>query len=121
MGHLFIQVLVAWLSDDLKLVQTELCQSSLQQYMEEQPVDPQMMGWPLFIDILTGLDHIHEQGFIHLDIKVVVDEQLGRSNQLTFSARQYSYRIWWALQNRRFGTDERQKPVGQFKQGLSRR
>lgn len=39
--------------------------------MEEQPVDPQLMGWPLFIDILTGLDHIHEQGFIHLDIKVV--------------------------------------------------
>ena len=50
--------------------QTELCQSSLQQYMEEQPVDPLIMGWPLFIDILTGLDHIHEQGFIHLDIKV---------------------------------------------------
>ena len=38
--------------------------------MEEQPVDPFIMGWPLFIDILTGLDHIHEQGFIHLDIKV---------------------------------------------------
>ena len=40
--------------------------------MEEQPVDPLIMGWPLFIDILTGLDHIHEQGFIHLDIKVIL-------------------------------------------------
>ena len=43
--------------------------SSLQQYLDEKPVDSDM-GWQLFIDILTGLDHIHEHGFIHLDIKV---------------------------------------------------
>ena len=37
--------------------------------MDEKPVDEEM-AWNLFCDILTGLDHIHESGFIHLDIKV---------------------------------------------------
>ena len=41
----------------------------MQQYLDERPVETDM-GWQLFIDILTGLDHIHEHGFIHLDIKV---------------------------------------------------
>jgi len=61
----FIQ---AWEEKQHLFIQTELCVSSLQQYLDEKPVDSDM-GWQLFIDILTGLDHIHEHGFIHLDIK----------------------------------------------------
>jgi membrane-associated tyrosine/threonine-specific cdc2-inhibitory kinase len=61
----FIQ---AWEEKCHLFIQTELCASSLQQYLDERPVETDM-GWQLFIDILTGLDHIHEHGFIHLDIK----------------------------------------------------
>lgn len=42
--------------------------------MDEKPVD-EVMTWHLFCDILTGLDHIHENGFIHLDIKVTRPEK----------------------------------------------
>lgn len=58
----------AWEERGHLFIQTELCQVSLQQYMDEKPVD-EVMTWHLFCDILTGLDHIHESGFIHLDIK----------------------------------------------------
>lgn len=58
----------AWEEKGHLFIQTELCQISLQQFMDEKPVD-EVMTWHLFCDILTGLDHIHENGFIHLDIK----------------------------------------------------
>ena len=37
--------------------------------MDEKPVDD-VMAWNLLCDILTGLAHIHDHQYIHLDIKV---------------------------------------------------
>lgn len=58
----------AWEEKGYLYIQTELCQASLQQYMDEKPVDD-VMAWNLLCDILTGLAHIHDHHYIHLDIK----------------------------------------------------
>jgi len=58
----------AWEEKGYLYIQTELCQASLQQYMDEKPVDD-VMAWNLLCDILTGLAHIHDHQYIHLDIK----------------------------------------------------
>jgi len=58
----------AWEEKGRLYIQTELCQASLQQYMDEKPVDD-VMACNLLCDILTGLAHIHDHQYIHLDIK----------------------------------------------------
>ncbi|CAG5112863.1 Oidioi.mRNA.OKI2018_I69.chr2.g7033.t1.cds [Oikopleura dioica] len=58
----------AWEEKGFLYIQTELCQCSLQHYMDEKPVDD-VMAWNLMCDILTGLAHIHDHQYIHLDIK----------------------------------------------------
>ncbi|KAM8876480.1 membrane-associated tyrosine- and threonine-specific cdc2-inhibitory kinase isoform 1-T4 [Synchiropus picturatus] len=51
-------------------IQTELCSTSLLIYAEDQPPgSDEPAAWSYLCDLLSALDHLHSNGFVHLDLK----------------------------------------------------
>ncbi|KAM4595942.1 membrane-associated tyrosine- and threonine-specific cdc2-inhibitory kinase-like, partial [Polymixia lowei] len=60
----------AWEEADRLYIQTELCYTSLLLHAENQPPTPdEPSAWAYLCDLLSALQHLHSQGFAHLDIK----------------------------------------------------
>uniref|UniRef100_A0A0K0EJV6 non-specific serine/threonine protein kinase n=1 Tax=Strongyloides stercoralis TaxID=6248 RepID=A0A0K0EJV6_STRER len=59
----------AWTQEGKVYMQLELCKTSLHEVsIVESPI-PEPRLWRNFVDILCGLEHLHINGFIHLDVK----------------------------------------------------
>ncbi|XP_051958265.1 membrane-associated tyrosine- and threonine-specific cdc2-inhibitory kinase [Xyrauchen texanus] len=62
--------IAAWEEAGHLYIQTELCCTSLLLYAEEQPSHTgEACAWTYLCDMLSALEHLHTQGFAHLDIK----------------------------------------------------
>ncbi|KAI4876870.1 hypothetical protein NFI96_020411 [Prochilodus magdalenae] len=60
----------AWEEGGHLYIQTELCCTSLLLHAEDQPTNPgETCAWDYLCDLLLALDHLHSQGFAHLDLK----------------------------------------------------
>ncbi|KAL6474927.1 hypothetical protein MHYP_G00159670 [Metynnis hypsauchen] len=60
----------AWEEGGHLYIQTELCRTSLLLHSEDQPSNPgEACAWDYLCDLLLALDHLHSQGFAHLDLK----------------------------------------------------
>eukprot|EP00058_Branchiostoma_floridae_P020304 XP_002605794.1 hypothetical protein BRAFLDRAFT_121900 [Branchiostoma floridae] len=64
-----VQFYKAWEERQHLYIQTELCQCSLEQYLEQQHDIPEETVWNFLVDLLSGLKHLHDHRLIHLDIK----------------------------------------------------
>lgn len=61
----------AWEEQGHLFIQTELCDQSLEKWLIDhvgRPVEEEQI-WQFLLDLSLGLQHIHSQGFVHLDIK----------------------------------------------------
>ena len=63
-----VQFIKAWEERQRLYIQTELCVMSLHTFLEKFDV-PNYVVWSILIDMLQGLNHVHENGFIHFDVK----------------------------------------------------
>ncbi|RXN32791.1 membrane-associated tyrosine- and threonine-specific cdc2-inhibitory kinase [Labeo rohita] len=62
--------IAAWEEAGHLYIQTELCCTSLLLYAEETPFHTgETRAWTYLCDMLSALDHLHANGFAHLDIK----------------------------------------------------
>eukprot|EP01117_Protostelium_nocturnum_P013659 TRINITY_DN5112_c0_g1_i1.p1 TRINITY_DN5112_c0_g1~~TRINITY_DN5112_c0_g1_i1.p1 ORF type:complete len:482 (+),score=135.90 TRINITY_DN5112_c0_g1_i1:368-1813(+) len=59
----------AWEEDGHLYIQTELCKESLNSVLDRRRPIPEKTLWGYILDIALGLKHIHEHGYVHLDIK----------------------------------------------------
>ncbi|XP_019616656.1 PREDICTED: membrane-associated tyrosine- and threonine-specific cdc2-inhibitory kinase-like isoform X1 [Branchiostoma belcheri] len=64
-----VQFFKAWEERQHLYIQTELCQCSLEQYLEGRHDIPEETVWNFLVDLLSGLKHLHDHRLIHLDIK----------------------------------------------------
>ncbi|KAL7034499.1 hypothetical protein ACKWTF_007991 [Chironomus riparius] len=60
----------AWEQDDLLYMQVELCQGSVQDYVEKVKKVPESFIWSFLLDLLLALKSLHDRNLIHLDIKL---------------------------------------------------
>ncbi|XP_070492076.1 membrane-associated tyrosine- and threonine-specific cdc2-inhibitory kinase isoform X2 [Chironomus tepperi] len=60
----------AWEQDDLLYMQVELCQGSVQDYVEKVKKVPESFIWSFLLDLLLALKSLHDKSLIHLDIKL---------------------------------------------------
>lgn len=60
-----------WEEDDYLYIQTELCQTSLNQFVESCPDNklPENLVWDYLVDLLLAIKHLHDNDLLHLDIK----------------------------------------------------
>ncbi|KAG9267261.1 membrane-associated tyrosine- and threonine-specific cdc2-inhibitory kinase [Astyanax mexicanus] len=62
--------IAAWEEGGHLYIQTELCCTSLLLHTENQPSNPgEACAWYYLCDLLLALDHLHSQGFAHMDLK----------------------------------------------------
>ncbi|KAL4617777.1 membrane-associated tyrosine- and threonine-specific cdc2-inhibitory kinase-like [Arapaima gigas] len=60
----------AWEEKDHLYIQTELCWTNLLSYAEaKEPNVDEAATWAYLCDLLSALQHLHSQGFVHLDVK----------------------------------------------------
>lgn len=60
----------AWDESGLMYVQTELCDLNLESFLDEQEIPlTEDHIWKFILDVCMGVEHIHSNGFVHLDIK----------------------------------------------------
>ncbi|XP_072014796.1 membrane-associated tyrosine- and threonine-specific cdc2-inhibitory kinase-like [Amphiura filiformis] len=59
----------AWAERGHLYIQTELCKISLLEFAEENHDIPESIVWDYLVDLLQGLKHLHDQNFLHLDLK----------------------------------------------------
>ncbi|CAG12655.1 unnamed protein product, partial [Tetraodon nigroviridis] len=60
----------AWKKCGRLYIQTELCSTSLLLHVENQPLGlDEPTAWGYLCDLLSALEHLHSQGFVHLDLK----------------------------------------------------
>lgn len=60
----------AWEQDDRLYMQMELCQESLDHYLERRRQVPEEKIWSILLDLLLALKSLHDKNLIHLDIKL---------------------------------------------------
>lgn len=64
-----LQYFDAWEENDLLYIQLELCsRGNLKDYSLEHDLSEKEL-WRILFNVAMGLKHIHEKGFLHLDIK----------------------------------------------------
>ena len=63
-----VKFIKAWEERQRLYIQTELCVMSLHTFLEKHDV-PMYVVWSILVDMLHGLNHIHQHGFIHFDVK----------------------------------------------------
>lgn len=59
----------AWAERGHLYIQTELCKMSLQAYAEQNHNIPERVLWSFLVDLIKGLNHMHSNGLLHLDVK----------------------------------------------------
>ncbi|EDO29631.1 predicted protein [Nematostella vectensis] len=59
----------AWEERDHLYIQTELCSSSLKDYLEKNDSVSEREVWNFLLDLTLGLKHLHDSGMVHMDIK----------------------------------------------------
>uniref|UniRef100_UPI00398F47D4 membrane-associated tyrosine- and threonine-specific cdc2-inhibitory kinase n=1 Tax=Pristiophorus japonicus TaxID=55135 RepID=UPI00398F47D4 len=59
----------AWEERRQLYIQTELCDTSLQQYAEGRGPLPERQVWGFLADLLAGLQHLHHRNLAHMDVK----------------------------------------------------
>lgn len=60
----------AWVEDGLLFMQTDLCEGgTLRTFMDNTEDIDENTIWRFFADILLGLNHIHNNNMLHLDLK----------------------------------------------------
>jgi len=66
-----LQYFEAWEENGFLYIQTELCKESLESYLLRYVDDPvsEETIWNFLLDMILGLKHIHDFGYLHLDIK----------------------------------------------------
>ncbi|KAM9424750.1 membrane-associated tyrosine- and threonine-specific cdc2-inhibitory kinase isoform 2-T2 [Pholidichthys leucotaenia] len=65
-----LNFVAAWEECGRLYIQTELCNTSLLHYAENQPPGPdEPSAWAYLCDLLSALQHLHSHGTVHLDIK----------------------------------------------------
>ncbi|KAM3592829.1 uncharacterized protein V6R79_026027 [Siganus canaliculatus] len=65
-----LHFVAAWEECGRLYIQTELCSTSLLLHAENQPPGPdEPAAWAYLCDLLLALQHLHSQGFVHLDLK----------------------------------------------------
>ncbi|XP_023126459.2 membrane-associated tyrosine- and threonine-specific cdc2-inhibitory kinase [Amphiprion ocellaris] len=65
-----LDFVAAWEECGRLYIQTELCNTSLLLHAEKQPPGPdEPAAWAYLCDLLSALEHLHCQGFVHLDLK----------------------------------------------------
>lgn len=60
----------AWEQNDLLYMQLELCKSNLETLSMQSDKFPEARVWDILVDLLLALKELHDQNFIHLDIKL---------------------------------------------------
>ncbi|XP_037937136.1 membrane-associated tyrosine- and threonine-specific cdc2-inhibitory kinase isoform X2 [Teleopsis dalmanni] len=60
----------AWEQCDRLYMQMELCQESLEHYLERKKEIPEEKIWSILLDLLLALKSLHDRNLIHLDIKL---------------------------------------------------
>ncbi|KAG7464211.1 membrane-associated tyrosine-and threonine-specific cdc2-inhibitory kinase [Solea senegalensis] len=65
-----LDFVAAWEECGRLYIQTELCSTSLLLHAENQPPGPdEAAAWTYLCDLLSALQHLHSNGFVHLDMK----------------------------------------------------
>ncbi|XP_045925107.1 membrane-associated tyrosine- and threonine-specific cdc2-inhibitory kinase isoform X2 [Micropterus dolomieu] len=65
-----LNFVAAWEECGRLYIQTELCSTSLLLHAENKPPGPdEPAAWAYLCDLLSALQHLHSQGFVHLDLK----------------------------------------------------
>lgn len=64
-----IQFFNAWEEDCRVHIQMELCKTNFETYLDVYHTLPEHRAWEIFVDIALGLQHLHNNYLIHLDIK----------------------------------------------------
>lgn len=59
----------AWEENGYLYIQTELCDCSLSEFLENNHDISEPMVWNFLTDLLSALKHLHDRDLIHLDIK----------------------------------------------------
>lgn len=60
----------AWEQGDLLYMQLELCQGSLDSFLEQHNQMSEARIWNILVDLLLALKALHDQNLIHLDVKL---------------------------------------------------
>ncbi|KAK5639673.1 hypothetical protein RI129_012165 [Pyrocoelia pectoralis] len=64
-----IQFFNGWEEDCRVHIQMELCKINFETYLDVYHALPEHLAWEIFVDIALGLQHLHNNQLIHLDIK----------------------------------------------------
>ncbi|XP_022238846.1 membrane-associated tyrosine- and threonine-specific cdc2-inhibitory kinase-like isoform X2 [Limulus polyphemus] len=64
-----IRFVKAWEEKQHLYIQTELCETSLSNYAEQNHEIPESVVWNYLVDLLLAVKHLHDHNLIHLDIK----------------------------------------------------
>ncbi|KAH7700774.1 Myt1-like protein [Aphelenchoides avenae] len=60
---------MAWEEDNVLFIQTELCAGNLATVANSRRIILKAHLWNFMRDILKGLEHLHENGYVHMDVK----------------------------------------------------
>lgn len=64
-----IYFIKAWEERQHLYIQTELCETSLSNYTEQNHEVPESVVWNYLVDLIQAIKHLHDHDLIHLDIK----------------------------------------------------
>lgn len=64
-----VRYLDSWEEEKHIYIRTELCDCSLKSYITENPNIDEQIIWKILYDTTKGLELIHSQNYVHLDIK----------------------------------------------------
>ncbi|XP_042202438.1 membrane-associated tyrosine- and threonine-specific cdc2-inhibitory kinase [Callorhinchus milii] len=67
--HNLVGFVSAWEERGRLYIQTELCEGSLQQRVEERGTLGEGEVWDVITDLLPALKHLHDRGVAHMDVK----------------------------------------------------
>ncbi|KAL1244312.1 Membrane-associated tyrosine- and threonine-specific cdc2-inhibitory kinase [Trichinella spiralis] len=65
----FVQFVRGWEECGSLYIQTELCDETLSDYANKIHDVPELTVWYFLIDLLIALKHLHDNRFVHLDLK----------------------------------------------------
>ncbi|XP_013407437.1 membrane-associated tyrosine- and threonine-specific cdc2-inhibitory kinase [Lingula anatina] len=64
-----VEFVRAWEERQHLYIQTELCQTSLNNYAESHHDIPESLVWNYMVDLLMAVKHLHDHDLVHMDIK----------------------------------------------------